>query len=105
MVEDLALTGPPPASWNVVEDVYDQYTIVLPQDWSQVTTAGYDLSFRNIRNVEQNMFIELSSKSFSKFRSLPQDFGSPDEVGPRRHVDRDVSRFPHPPSPRRVHPQ
>ena len=107
VVEDLALTGPPPASWNVVEDVYDQYTIVLPQDWSQVTTAGYDLSFRNIRNVEQNMFIELSSKSFSKFRSLPQDFGSPDEVSPRRHVDRDdrdMSRSPHPPAPRRVHP-
>jgi len=66
-----------PKNWIKYEDQYDSYSLVIPPNWTRVTTAGAELQYRNILNVEQNLFVTLSSKSFSKFASLGEDFGTP----------------------------
>ena len=65
------------SDWIKYEDQYDSYSLVIPPNWTRVTTAGAELQYRNILNVEQNLFVTLSSKSFSKFASLGEDFGTP----------------------------
>ena len=71
----------PSIAGALVDDVYDKYRVVLPEGWIPVTTAGADLCYRNTLNVEQNLFVTISSKSSSKYTSLAADLGSPEAAG------------------------
>ncbi|UPR02472.1 PsbP domain-containing protein [Chloropicon primus] len=77
--EDFITKTPEPEDWYGFEDIYDNYFVSLPPEWNVVTTSGADMFYKNTENVEQNLFVELSSKSFSKYKSLPDDFGSPSQ--------------------------
>lgn len=77
--EDFVTRTAEPDDWYGFEDIYDDYFVLIPPEWNVVTTSGADMFYRNTLNVEQNMFVALSSKSFSKFKSLPEDFGTPQQ--------------------------
>jgi hypothetical protein len=42
-------------------------------------TSGNDVFYRNPRNIEENLFVDVSSPSSSKFSSV-EDLGSPQEA-------------------------
>jgi hypothetical protein len=74
----LAFTPPPPG-YSVHVDKLDGYSFLFPEDWIPVTTSGNDVFYRNPFNAEENLFVDISSPSSSKYASV-EDFGSPDEA-------------------------
>lgn len=82
---------PPPAGLRVHEDKLDGYTFLYPEDWTPVTTSGNDVFFRNPFNPEENVFVDISSPSSSKFESVA-DLGSPQEAA-QRTLDQYLEEF------------
>lgn len=73
---------PPPAGKRRNVDVLDGYSFLYPEYWSVVTTSGNDIFYRNPYNVEENLFVNISSPSSSKFDSV-EDLKSPAEAAAR----------------------
>eukprot|EP00877_Chromochloris_zofingiensis_P013615 jgi/Chrzof1/8507/Cz03g13190.t1_PPD1[v5.2] len=73
---------PPPAGFRLHQDKLDGYSFVYPEDWSLVTTSGNDVFLRNPYNIEEILFVDLSSPSSSKYQSV-QDLGSPEDAAKR----------------------
>lgn len=46
----------------------------------QVTSSGNDIFLRNPRNIDENLFVDMSSPSSSRYESVI-DLGTPQEVG------------------------
>lgn len=44
----------------------DGYSFVFPEQWAAVTSSGNDIFLRNPFNVEQNLFVDISSPSSSR---------------------------------------
>ncbi|CAL9225502.1 unnamed protein product [Arabidopsis halleri] len=63
-------------------DTFDGYSFKYPQNWIQVRGAGADIFFRDPVVLDENLSVEFSSPSSSKYTSL-EDLGSPEEVGKR----------------------
>ncbi|CAN8324602.1 unnamed protein product [Cochlearia groenlandica] len=63
-------------------DTFDGYSFKYPQNWIQVRGAGADIFFRDPVVLDENMSVEFSSPSSSKYQSL-EDLGSPEEAGKR----------------------
>ncbi|KAF8079982.1 hypothetical protein N665_0984s0004 [Sinapis alba] len=61
-------------------DTFDGYSFKYPQNWIQVRGAGADIFFRDPIVLDENLSIEFSSPSSSKYKSL-EDLGSPEEAG------------------------
>ena len=88
-VTSLALTGtladaslafsPPPPGYQRHEDKLDGYTFLYPESWLPVTSSGNDCFYRNSFNAEENLFVDVTSPSSSKYPSI-DSLGSPDEV-------------------------
>lgn len=78
----LARTTPPPPGYRLHRDRLDGYTYVYPKDWVPVTTAGADSFYRNQNNLEENLFVDISSPSSSNYASV-KDLGSEDAIGKR----------------------
>lgn len=74
----LAFTPPPPG-YSLHVDKLDGYSFLYPDNWIPVTTSGNDVFYRNPFNAEENLFVDISSPSSSKYASV-EDFGSPDEA-------------------------
>jgi hypothetical protein len=55
---------------------------LYPEDWSAVTTSGNDAFFRNPYNVEECLFVNITSPSSSKFDSV-QSLGTPQQAAER----------------------
>ncbi|PSC72476.1 domain-containing isoform A [Micractinium conductrix] len=66
----------PPPGYRYHVDKLDGYSFFYPADWSVVTTSGNDVQYRNPFNVEENLFVNVSSPSSSKYESVA-DLGSP----------------------------
>lgn len=66
----------PPPGYRFHEDKLDGYSFFYPEDWEPVTTSGNDVFYRNPFNIEENLFVDISSPSSSKFASV-EDLGSP----------------------------
>jgi hypothetical protein len=64
------------------EDKLDGYSFFYPEDWQPVTTSGNDVFYRNPFNVEENLFVDVSSPSSSTYASV-EALGSPAEVAQR----------------------
>lgn len=44
----------------------DGYSFIYPEQWAAVTSSGNDIFLRNPFNVEQNLFVDISSPSSSR---------------------------------------
>lgn len=60
-------------------DSFDGYSFKYPQNWIQVRGAGADIFFRDPYVLDENLSVELSSPSSSKYKSV-EDLGPPEEA-------------------------
>ncbi len=72
----------PPPGYQRHEDKLDGYTFLYPESWSPVTSSGNDCFYRNSFNAEENLFVDVTSPSSSKYPSI-DSLGSPAEVAER----------------------
>jgi hypothetical protein len=77
---------PPPPGYNFHEDKLDGYSFLYPSDWIPVTTSGNDVFFRNSFNSEENLFVDVTSPSSSKYSSI-EDIGTPEEAAGKLRVE------------------
>ncbi|KAK6911671.1 PsbP, C-terminal [Dillenia turbinata] len=61
-------------------DTFDGYSFKYPQNWIQVRGAGADIFFRDPFVLDENLSVEMSSPSSSRYKSV-EDLGSPKEAG------------------------
>lgn len=73
---------PPPSGKRRNVDVLDGYEFLYPDYYSPVSTSGNDAFYRNPYNVEENLFVNITSPSSSKFQSV-DDFGTPQQAAQR----------------------
>lgn len=57
-------------------DVFDGYLFSYPKNWIQVRGAGADIFFRDPFVLDENLSVELSSPSSSRYKSV-EDLGPP----------------------------
>lgn len=57
----------PPPGYRLHQDKLDGYSFVYPDTWATVTTSGNDIFLRNPYDVEQNLFVDISSPSSSRY--------------------------------------
>jgi hypothetical protein len=60
-------------------DTFDGYTFLYPKSWIQVRGAGADIFFRDPFVLDENMSVEISSPSSSKYISV-EDLGPPEKA-------------------------
>ncbi|KAG2498245.1 hypothetical protein HYH03_003995 [Edaphochlamys debaryana] len=72
----------PPAGYRLLNDKLDGYSFVCPEQWLVVTSSGNDIFLRNPRNVEENLFVDLTSPSSSRFKTV-EDLGTPQDAANR----------------------
>uniref|UniRef100_A0A0F7GYQ7 PsbP-domain protein 1 n=1 Tax=Habenaria pantlingiana TaxID=1498489 RepID=A0A0F7GYQ7_9ASPA len=58
-------------------DIFDGYSLLYPRNWIQVRGAGADIFFRDPFVLDENLSIELSSPSSSRYKSV-EDLGPPE---------------------------
>ncbi|KAL0006215.1 hypothetical protein SO802_013776 [Lithocarpus litseifolius] len=61
-------------------DTFDGYSFRYPQNWIPVRGAGADIFFRDPYVLDENISVELSSPSSSRYKSV-EDLGPPQEAG------------------------
>ncbi|XP_055816070.1 psbP domain-containing protein 1, chloroplastic isoform X3 [Solanum dulcamara] len=61
-------------------DTFDGYSFMYPRNWIQVRGAGADIFFRDPLVLDENLSVEISSPSSSKYKSV-KDLGPPEEAG------------------------
>ncbi|CAN4107887.1 unnamed protein product [Withania somnifera] len=61
-------------------DTFDGYSFMYPRNWIQVRGAGADIFFRDPLVLDENLSVEISSPSSSKYKSV-EDLGPPEEAG------------------------
>jgi hypothetical protein len=72
----------PPTGYRLLLDRLDGYSFFYPEGWQQVTTSGNDVFFRNPRSAAENLFVDITSPSSSRFASV-DDLGTPEEAAAR----------------------
>lgn len=77
----LAVAAPPPG-YRLLVDKLDGYNFICPDNWIAVTSSGNDIFLRNPRSVEENIFVDITSPSSSRFMSVA-DLGSPSDAANR----------------------
>ncbi|XP_057743620.1 psbP domain-containing protein 1, chloroplastic-like isoform X1 [Arachis stenosperma] len=61
-------------------DAFDGYSFRYPSNWIQVRGAGADIFFRDPYILDENVSVEISSPSSSRYKSV-QDLGTPEDAG------------------------
>ncbi|XP_071737028.1 psbP domain-containing protein 1, chloroplastic [Rutidosis leptorrhynchoides] len=61
-------------------DTFDGYSFNYPKNWIQVKGANADIFFRDPFILDENLSVEVSSPSSSKYKSV-EDLGPPEEAG------------------------
>ena len=74
--------APPPQGFKLLVDKIDGYSFAYPEAWTPVTTSGNDVFLRNPFSIEENLFVDVSSPSSSRFASV-EDLGSPMDAAQR----------------------
>ena len=72
-----AVFTPAPQGFRLQNDKLDGYSFIYPETWLAVTSSGNDVFVRNQRNIEENLFVDISSPSSSRYNSV-EDLGSPE---------------------------
>ncbi|KAK4801892.1 hypothetical protein SAY86_000095 [Trapa natans] len=75
-----AYAQPGSAVFREYIDTFDGYSFKYPQSWIQVRGAGADIFFRDPYVLDENISVEMSSPSSSKYKSV-DDLGPPEEAG------------------------
>ncbi|CAL1393195.1 unnamed protein product [Linum trigynum] len=75
-----AMAAPADVPLREYIDTFDGYSFNYPQNWIQVRGAGADIFFRDPYVLDENLSVEFSSPSSSRYKSL-EDLGSPEEAG------------------------
>ncbi|GAX74403.1 hypothetical protein CEUSTIGMA_g1851.t1 [Chlamydomonas eustigma] len=73
---------PPPPGYRLHVDKLDGYSFTYPDAWVLVTSSGNDVFYRNPFNIDENLFVDLSSPSSSRYETVA-DLGTPDEAAAR----------------------
>uniref|UniRef100_A0A0E0GMN8 PsbP C-terminal domain-containing protein n=1 Tax=Oryza nivara TaxID=4536 RepID=A0A0E0GMN8_ORYNI len=63
-------------------DTFDGYSFLYPKSWIQVRGAGADIFFRDPFFLDENMSVEISSPSSSKYMTV-EDLGPPEKAAER----------------------
>lgn len=71
-----------PAGFYRHSDRLDGYAFAYPDSWIIVTTSGNDVFYRNSRVADENVFVDISSPSSSKYESV-KDLGTPEDASKR----------------------
>ena len=50
-----------PAGYRLHIDKIDGYSFFYPEEWITVTTSGNDVFYRNPRNLDENLFVEVGA--------------------------------------------
>lgn len=66
-----------PKGFKQLVDKLDGYSFFYPELWTPVTTSGNDVFLRNPFNIEENLFVDISSPSSSRYNSVV-DLGTPE---------------------------
>jgi hypothetical protein len=74
--------GATDAGLRLHKDKLDGYSFLFPEEWIPVTSTGADVFYRDIDDVETNVFVEFSSPSSSSYSSL-KDIGTPMQAAKR----------------------
>lgn len=69
-----------PSVFREYIDTFDGYSFKYPQNWIQVRGAGADIFFRDPYVLDENLSVEFSSPSSSRYKSV-EDLGPPQEAG------------------------
>ncbi|KAF3621865.1 psbP domain-containing protein 1, chloroplastic isoform X1 [Capsicum chacoense] len=69
-----------PVEFREYIDTFDGYSFLYPRNWIQVRGAGADIFFRDPLVLDENLSVEISSPSSSKYKSV-EDLGPPEEAG------------------------
>ncbi|KAL3685899.1 hypothetical protein R1sor_003921 [Riccia sorocarpa] len=69
-------------SFRQYKDRFDGYSFKYPEGWIQVRGAGADVFFRDPVNLDENVVVEFSSPSSSRYKSV-EDLGTPEEAAQR----------------------
>ncbi|KAJ4732951.1 PsbP-domain protein 1 [Rhynchospora pubera] len=72
-------TASPSSSFKEHIDNFDGYTFFYPRSWIQVRGAGADIFFRDPLVLDENISVEISSPSSSRYKSV-EDLGSPEDA-------------------------
>ncbi|CAI7861047.1 unnamed protein product, partial [Closterium sp. NIES-53] len=72
----------PPAGFRLYVDRLDGYSFFYPDSWVEVRGSGQDCFFRSSFNLDENVSVEVSSPSSSRFASV-RDLGAPQAAGER----------------------
>lgn len=80
-----------PRGYRRFIDRFDGYSFLFPESWLEVRGSGQDCFFRHPSNLDENVSVEVSSPSSSRFKSI-QDLGSPEDAG-RRVVKQYLTEF------------
>eukprot|EP00271_Cylindrocystis_brebissonii_P002838 TRINITY_DN13616_c0_g1_i1.p1 TRINITY_DN13616_c0_g1~~TRINITY_DN13616_c0_g1_i1.p1 ORF type:complete len:287 (+),score=66.29 TRINITY_DN13616_c0_g1_i1:290-1150(+) len=72
----------PPPGYRAYADRLDGYTLFYPDSWVPVRGAGADAFFRDVDHLDENLSINISSPSSSRFEAL-SDLGPPEAAGER----------------------
>ncbi|CAN0913587.1 PsbP domain-containing protein 1, chloroplastic [Linum grandiflorum] len=75
-----AFALPPAVSFREYIDTFDGYSFNYPTNWIQVRGAGADIFFRDPYVLDENLSVEFSSPSSSRYKSV-EELGSPEEAG------------------------
>ncbi|BBN00241.1 photosystem II oxygen-evolving enhancer protein 2 [Marchantia polymorpha subsp. ruderalis] len=66
-------------SFRQYNDRFDGYSFRYPEGWIQVRGAGADVFFRDPVNLDENVVVEFSSPSSSRYKSV-EDLGTPEQA-------------------------
>jgi len=72
----------PATGLRLHKDKLDGYSFLFPEEWIPVTSTGADVFYRDIDDVETNVFVEFSSPSSSTYASL-KEIGTPMQAAKR----------------------
>jgi hypothetical protein len=70
------------ATFREYIDTFDGYSFLYPKSWIQVRGAGADIFFRDPFVLDENMSVEISSPSSSKYVTV-EDLGPPEKAAER----------------------
>ncbi|CAI5483977.1 unnamed protein product [Closterium sp. Yama58-4] len=72
----------PLSGFRLYVDRLDGYSFFYPDSWIEVRGSGQDCFFRSSFNLDENVSVEVSSPSSSRFASV-RDLGDPQAAGQR----------------------
>ncbi|KAK9819630.1 hypothetical protein WJX72_000479 [[Myrmecia] bisecta] len=78
-VRPVSAFSPPPAGFRYHQDKLDGYEFLYPADWIPLTSSGNDIFYRNQFDVNENLFVNVSSPSSSKYNTV-DDLKSPEQA-------------------------